>query len=214
MDKIQRRGINPIEKRHCANRWTSMATRPDASPSPCFLYTHEISASSNETPPLDVQRVQIDSSVIEIAQEAFWQLNQLSTLQFPTDGLLQTIQKGAFMLCQALTTIVFPPSLQVIGKYAILDCRNLISVQFSPKGRLEVIDEAAFCECVSLGAMEFPSTLSKIGKSAFYGCHNLVFPKLPERLTAIEVESFTSCNSLIHVVVPPHVETVGKASFG
>lgn len=71
-----------------------------------------------------------------------------------------------------IRSVVFPPSVEVIGSYAFYRCKNLQYVSFKGKSRLKVIGNNSFYES-SLIKITFPSSVELIGFSSFENCKSL-----------------------------------------
>ena len=106
---------------------------------------------------------------------------------------------------RALTEIVLPDSLTIIGKNAFSYCENLHKV-ILPAG-LKIIGEAAFSHCTSIDKVIFPEGLEEIGKNAFLGCIGLKSVVWSKKLKSIGDNAFENCgideamlpDTLIHI---------------
>ena len=81
-------------------------------------------------------------------------------------------------------------SVEFISKHALWGCYRLTMVDFAQGGSLTTIQEHAFASC---GALE-----------------TIV---LPQTLTCIELGAFRYCRSLLEIVIPDSVNTLGRAAF-
>ncbi len=81
------------------------------------------------------------------------------------------IGAGAFLGCRALRSVHFPDSLRVIGEMAFW--------------------ESGICE-VSL-----PENLESLGENAFWSCADLIRIRVPGKDTAIGLNAFGGCESLL-----------------
>lgn len=70
-----------------------------------------------------------------------------------------------------VVSIVFPPTIKVIGLNSFYNQKCLANVNF-PEG-LVTIENQAFRSCEQLELLELPSTLQSIGSAAFEGCYNI-----------------------------------------
>ena len=75
---------------------------------------------------------------------------------------------GAFIWCEALTSISLPEGLTSIGDWAILGCEALTSISL-PEGLTSIGDEA-FERCESLTSISLPESVTSIGHGAFAFC--------------------------------------------
>lgn len=78
------------------------------------------------------------------------------------------IGRGAFELCESLTSVTIPESVTEIGGNAFNNCTTLTSVTI-PEGMM-VIGELAFTDCTSLSSVTLPDSMTRIGDGAFMNC--------------------------------------------
>ncbi len=78
------------------------------------------------------------------------------------------IGRGAFELCESLTSVTIPESVTEIGGNAFYNCTTLKSVTI-PEG-MAVIGELAFTDCTSLTSVTLPDSMTQIGDGAFMNC--------------------------------------------
>ena len=84
---------------------------------------------------------------------------------------LKVIEEEAFALCEELTVIYLPKSLQKIGEKAFFGCKKLEKVIFYDG--IYSIGEKAFAECEKLEKNTLPATLLYLGNYAFGHCYGL-----------------------------------------
>jgi len=99
------------------------------------------------------------------------------------------IEKGAFILCQNLTSVIIPNSVLSIGNEAFSYCTHLISANL-------------------------PNSVISIGSSAFHSCTSLTSISIPNCLTNIEAFAFAYCTSLTSITIPYSVISIGDYAFG
>ncbi len=128
------------------------------------------------------------------------------------------IPKDLFKGCAKLEEVVFPNSLEKLGRESFKGCVKLAKVEFPEK--LEEIGYYAFQECISLKSIHFPLKTNFIYEGAFMECTAL------EQITFEEGESsqqcslnntaFEGCTSLTSVVFPVvrYVSVAGGAFQG
>ncbi|MBR3423994.1 MAG: leucine-rich repeat domain-containing protein [Clostridia bacterium] len=85
---------------------------------------------------------------------------------------VKTIEKNAFMYCQALEEIELPDGLETLGAQAFYRCSALKKVSI-PEG-LKTLGYAAFMFCEALEEVTLPKTLEEIGDYAFAHCGALL----------------------------------------
>lgn len=116
-------------------------------------------------------------------------------LKYAMTGLVipegvEIIGKYAFRERKCLTSVTLPSTLKAIGRDAFRDCGEL-AVCNLPEG-LEYIGQSAF-QYTGLTSVSLPKSLKYISEYAFYGCANLAEINIPEGLevTTTNVEDFT-----------------------
>lgn len=105
----------------------------------------------------------------------------------------------AFYGCSALTEIVVPNSVTLLGNYSFAQCNNLKNISLS--NALTSIENYVFAECAKLSKIVLPSTLTNIGSGAFSNCSELRVMEIPESVVAIGDSAFTSCSNIRVILV-------------
>lgn len=127
--------------------------------------------------------------------------------------------QGAFTGCSALKSIVFPKSLEYIGRCAFASCTSLVSVDFESGSNLTTIEGkelwGAFEHCSKLERFKIPAKLTKISASMFSYCKALkeVTFENGSQLQSVEYEAFENCESLKTIRFPDSVTSIGKHVF-
>ena len=104
-----------------------------------------------------------------------------------------------------------PSSVKIIERFAFELTENLKNVVL-PEG-LTSIERSAF-ESSGIRTINLPSTLDSIGSYVFNNCSNLINLVIPEGVKSIiTTNSFTYCNSLESVELPPDVEIIESGAF-
>ncbi len=156
-----------------------------------------------------VTSVVIPDKAVSIGQYAFSTCTGLVSVTFGTresDGEricdLTTIKANAFYNCKNISEISIPYSVVDIGNSVFYGCAALKKVRF---------------ENDPVPSDELPLTM---GTSIFYGCSELSDIVLPERLTAIPNNAFTSCVNLSSINLPGNLKNrsatvlaVGTSAF-
>ena len=93
--------------------------------------------------------------------------------------VIKIAEKGFFM-CQKLTSVTIPESVEVIGKNAFASCHDLENVVINYG--VKEIEEAAFHFCRKVKAIVIPDSVNTIGNSAFYDCKELADVTMPENV--------------------------------
>ena len=100
--------------------------------------------------------------------------------------------------CDALTTIILPESVEIIGRNAFWGL-NITSMKI-PEGVKE-ISESAFQGCTKLKSAKIPESIEKIGSMAFRGCSELTTVDIPSHkilygYDSVFIDSFQGCPKL------------------
>lgn len=90
------------------------------------------------------------------------------------------IQASACASCMLLKSVVFPPSVTHISKYAFKKCVMLRKISFHERSQLKWIGDEAFFQ-TDLRNVFFPKSLRTIGFEAFRNCINLVRIEFPDQ---------------------------------
>ena len=125
---------------------------------PFFLYKGQ----SKEDIPRNVTHAKVDPSVKVIGEKAFYECNQLRSVEL-CEGL-ERIEFRAFAECESLTSIVIPSTVEEIAEDAFCGCWQLINVELNEG--LWGIDQWAFAG-TRLQQIRIPSTVNYIAKDAF-----------------------------------------------
>ena len=122
-----------------------------------------------------------------------------------------SIGNYAFRMCNALTSVVIPPSVTSIGNNAFQQCATLTSVVIED-GVMMSIGNYAFASCPVLASVVIPPSVTSIGNNAFQFCPAITSVEIPEGVTSIGNDAFSGC-SLTSVVIPASVMTINTGAF-
>lgn len=125
-------------------------------------------------------------------------------------GTLTNIGASAFEGCSKLASIVIPNNVRNMGEYAFKGCSSLSSVTLG--SGLTELSADAFSGC-GLTAVTIPGNITAIGNSAFSGCRQLERVTLEKGIQTIEKEAFTNCVSLVEIILPDTITSVGDYAF-
>lgn len=120
---------------------------------------------------------------------------------------------GLFSDNNLIKSVSFPPSVEVIGKYAFNDCKCLKYISFRGKSSLRAIKRSAFSR-TKIEKIVFPSSLVKIGNTVFSHCKNLRKVEFEEdsRLEIIKYGAFMY-SGLQRIDFPRKLKVFGPESF-
>ncbi len=145
----------------------------------------------------------------------------LQTVRFENPSNIKSIGDYAFMSCTALTSIVFPNSLEYIGQGTFEMCYKLNDVRFQTRADgtvgFEMIKMFTFWLCTGLKSLELPNGITEIegqrAGAAMQYMLQLTNIKLPNTLKKIGPHFLCCASSLETVTIPASVEYIDGASF-
>lgn len=135
-------------------------------------------------------------NITAIGERAFSSLPLFSGALVIPDKV-ELIGEGAFMYCDALTSLTLPNSLKEIGDRAFANCKAL-SCQLHLPENLKKIGPSAFYNCVNLyGTLTLPDKITEIGKDAFNSCPRFTGDlRIPESLKVLATGVFSGCSGM------------------
>ena len=107
------------------------------------------------------------------------------------------IADDAFEICETLTAVTLPDSVETIGAYAFWRCG--ISEIRLPES-LKTIGESAFNECYDISEISIPESVTKIGASAFSDT-KITELRIPAGVTEIGGNPAPICSNLTSITV-------------
>ena len=119
---------------------------------------------------------------------------------------IEVIGECAFQRCSLMREIVIPPTVRRIGEGAFYGCKYLHSINLP--SHLTKIESLVFYGCQFLDKIDIPSSVEEIGVSAFNDCSSLKKIELPHSLKKIESSAFHNCSSLRSIRIPGSVKSL------
>ena len=141
-----------------------------------------------------LKEIKFPTTLTEISNRAFRNAYKLKIAKLPSK--LRKIGNSAFE-GSALTEVVAPKTLEVLGSSAFEACGKLKKVDLS-KSKLTKINASAF-SAGKINELKLPKALKEIGNNAFAG-NAIVSLDLPESVATID-HSFSGCSKLKTVIV-------------
>lgn len=166
----------------------------------------------------DLETINIPGSVNNIANYAFYDNQNLKSINVAQDNLNYSSINGVLFDKTADSLITYPMGRH--GIYSIPDetkyikdaafdrCSKLTAITF-PSSITE-IGSLAFQLCESLVSIDLPDGINEIKNSTFNMCTNLSFVNFGKNITAIEHEAFAYCYALQSVTIPTGVTTLDR----
>lgn len=177
----------------------------------------------------------IDSSVVQIGDNALYGCSQMTKVTIPDSVLIigwnafqgwkletidipssvDSIENNAFAYSSTLTKAVV--GARVIGENAFYCDSALTTLEL--KDGVEQIGNYAFAEDKKLeGGLELPSTVTNVGVKAFSNCENLTSAYLPSSIKVMAFKNksygpFYSCSSNLKLYCEPESQPYVNASF-
>ncbi len=141
------------------------------------------------------------------------------------DGKAVTsIGDRAFFLCNSLTSVSIPDSVEQIGTNPFAVCSALKTISVSPEHPyFATIDGVLFRKAdkiliaypagIKSTTYSIPYGITTIGDSAFYKCSSLKSVTIPDTVTSIGNDAFYWCSSLTSIAIPDSVTSIENSAF-
>ncbi len=113
---------------------------------------------------------------------------------------LVTLSENVFLGCERLESITLPDTLKTIGMYAFKNCKALTTVTFGEGTVMDNLAEGAFYGCSKLANFVIPDGITDIPALAFAYNTSLVSIVIPNTIESIGIEAFLQCLSLQEVI--------------
>lgn len=157
-----------------------------------------------------IRTVIFKSEVTTISNSAFAGYPVLSNLVF--EGVLDSIEAGAFQNCDALTRLALPGTTE-IGDYAFYDCDGLTEVALYGGLASGKVGKNIFKSCDSLEVLDIKNGAIEIGEGMFEDCTALKTISLPDSVCKIGRLAFENCGALENIIIPDSTQVVGEYAF-
>lgn len=157
-----------------------------------------------------VTSVQLPSSLVTIADQAFYECSGLTSITLPNS--VTSIGRLSFGSCSNLATVTLSSNLTTVGEGAFQFCSKLTSITL-PNG-ITSLPQFVFNGCSALTSITLPSNLTTLGRGVFQDCSKLTSITLPNSVTSIGMQVFFRCTSLTRITLSSSLTTIGNATFG
>ena len=166
-----------------------------------FVYTGE----GGESPPQDVVRLRVDSSVTSIPEEAFLERKKLTEVEL-CEGLLEIGYYSFFWCDHSITNINIPNSLRRIKYWAF---NSSLRTPICLHDGIESIGTGAFSNCIFTN-FRVPPLITVIPENILAGCKSMFSLEVHEEITEIKSEAFCECHCLRNVAIPPNAALANR----
>lgn len=150
--------------------------------------------------------VTIPETVTHIGEKAFAKNSKLVKVDFGQN--VKTVDKGAFMGCQALHYVNLNEGLNSIGDEAFKDCKKIEYINLPDS--LTTLGAKAFYSS-GIQFVKIPENVTVIPNHCFYNSQ-LKGAVLNEKLETIGASAFETCYNLQGLIIPQNVKTVENSA--
>ena len=162
-----------------------------------------------------LETVALNGKLKKIDSNTFRKCTSLKKVNLP-DTITQ-IYGYAFGECSALSDIVIPDSVIGIGYRAFYDCDSLETINY-PLGWKETYaysynNGQIFAECDKLKSVVIPEGVTRIAPNAFSSCANLETITLPSTLISIGDHAFDNCDGISKIEFPEGLKKIEAYAF-
>ena len=151
--------------------------------------------------------------------------DQIYDIDSHTEYSVTAIGESAFELCEDLTSVTIPSSVEYIGADAFRLCESLTAVNITDLSawcKISFSDTASnplrwahhlYLDGTEIKDLVFPPTQTYVGARSFYGCEGLTSVTIPNGVISIQKDAFIECSNLTSVTIPPSVSSIGAGAF-
>lgn len=164
----------------------------------------------------NVTKLTLPPTLLVLGEYCFQKMSKITELELPQSVLyikygilsqtpikkivlpnkVKYLMNVAFQKCTALEEVTLPDSLEIMGNAAFSGCTALTTVHGGQNVR--IMEGAIYNGDKALVNYTFPPGLESLGSIAFSGT-GIKFHKLPEKVKAIETQTFMNCYNLTDI---------------
>lgn len=159
-----------------------------------------------------IKSITFPDGITEIGDSAFAFCENLKTVIFGENSIIETMGEKVFHTCRKLTDVTLPKSLLNISSEMLTGCSSLTNIIVPDN--VKSIGTKAFSSA-GLKSITFGenSQLVSIDDYAFKGCENLNHIAIPSSVTSIGNRAFEACDKLTNITIPINVTTIEDHAF-
>ncbi|MDE6550691.1 MAG: leucine-rich repeat domain-containing protein [Clostridia bacterium] len=171
----------------------------------------------------EIDTVTIPSSVEYIGSYVFY-VSSLQSVIFERDSQLKEIEDFAFPVCDNLSEIYIPASVERVTSFSFHESDNLSVIEVDEDNlHYCSVDNVLYSKDMSVlhfaprtlsGRFVVPSQVKSLSFNAFYTCQTLTQVVLPEGLEVIGAWALGNCYDLTDVNLPSTLKIIGFSAFG
>lgn len=158
----------------------------------------------------NLTKVTLSSTITTIEKNAFQLATALTTVEVPANSQLTTIGEQAFWK-SGITAVDFGDNVKVVGQSAFRECPALVSVDLG--NSLTSIGQYAFGKSYALQTVVAGGTYTDIPANAFLSCAKLADVTIADTVTSIGTKAFLETAALTSIDVPSALVTIGDDAF-
>ncbi len=146
-----------------------------------------------------IKKVIISEGITSIGRDAFFRCRYMTSVSIPNS--VTSIGSNSFGFCVSLKTIHIPSNVTAIGEGAIAYCSGLENITIGSGNPSYTIQNGILFDKNKSTLILYPA--KKAGTSY----------TVPDSVTKIANEAFSSCKNLKSITIPSSVKTVGGGAF-
>lgn len=157
-----------------------------------------------------INTLTIGPKVTKIPNYLMYNVTSLTTINFPSDGVLSQISNRAFYNT-GITSLVLPSTIRNLESSCFASNSQLESVVIN-EGYEGIYGDGCFNNCTKLKTVSLPSTLTSIGSDFFMSCTSLVEIDIPTSVVYISSKAFYA-TGLKSVTIHEGVADIEREAF-
>ena len=130
-------------------------------------------SDSPDMPAKEIAWFRVEDGTLYFLKEYYSGSEELVIPRTVDGQIVTALSDGCFQDCSAITTVILPDTLKIIGASAFENCSSLRGMNIPES--VTVIGPRAFYDCFNLEAIHLTNSVTKIGFDAFAGCNELFY---------------------------------------